>query len=88
MPNKKTRKSLNRLKMTTEDTLIQNDSLIRRISLSAPSTKITHQPTKTVKELMENFEQNKENDNTKNEDESDMEEDERDDEESKKIKMK
>ena len=63
MPNRKYRagkKALKRLKMATEDTLVNNDQLIRKISLSAPSTKITLNPAKSVRELTENFETNKE----------------------------
>ena len=63
MPNRKNRagkKALKRLRMETEDTLINDDQLIRKISLSAPSTKITLNPSKSVRELTENFEPNKE----------------------------
>ena len=67
MPNRKNRagkKALKRLKMATDDTLVQNDHLIRKISLSAPTTKITLNPSKSVGELTENFEANKDKEKT------------------------
>ena len=78
MPNQKNRagkKALKRLKMANEDTLVNNDQLIRKISLSAPTTKITLNPSKSVRELTENFESNKEKEKTEMEIENGEDED-------------
>ena len=78
MPNRKNRagkKALKRLKMANEDTLVNNDQLIRKISLSTPTTKITLSPSKSVRELTENFESNKEKEKTEMEIENGEDED-------------
>ena len=55
--SRKTTKPIKRLGMEKQDdSLAINDDLIRKISVSAPSTLIILNPTKSVSELKENFE--------------------------------
>ena len=56
MDKNKGRKSSKPVKRLDQNDTLVNKELIRKISLSSPSTSITLNPAKTVKELRQDFE--------------------------------
>ena len=76
----KSQKPVKRLGNKEDDTLTKNDDLICKISLSSPSTMITLNQTKSVKELTKNFKNAKSENQSKEEDENETEEEMEEDE--------